>query len=169
MVAPTTLSAGAVRFRCGRFQRATTKITPINDIAFTTNAVPTPKAAMSTPARPGPIARARLNSIPLSADAASKSSFATSSGKTARHVGVSNASPADSANVRASNSHGEINPVMTSAANAIATDAIQISVKRISLRRSQMSPSAPAGQSEQEEWQRRRRLGERDIHWPSLE
>src|SRR5260370_3302806 len=51
---------------------------------------------------PGPTARARLNSIPLSAEAASRSSFATNSGRTARHVGVSKASPAESANVSAS-------------------------------------------------------------------
>src|SRR5216684_1777229 len=55
-----------------------------------------------TPANAGPTARARLNSIPLSAEAASRSSFATNSGRTARHVGVSKASPAESANVSAS-------------------------------------------------------------------
>src|SRR5438094_7475447 len=53
--------------------------------------------SITKPASAGPTARAKLNSMPLSADAAGRSSFSTSSGRTARQVGVSNASPADSA------------------------------------------------------------------------
>jgi hypothetical protein len=45
-----------------------------------------------------------LTSMPLSADAAARSCFPTSSGSTARHVGVSMASPAESANVSPSSS-----------------------------------------------------------------
>jgi hypothetical protein len=51
-------------------------------------------------------------------------------------------------------------PVMTSAAKATATRAIQISVKRISLRRSQISPSAPAGKAN-------RKKGNADAVWVS--
>ena len=60
---------------------------------------------MITPASAGPTARAKLNSMPFSAEAAARSSFEMISGRTARHVGVSIASPADSANVRPSSSH----------------------------------------------------------------
>jgi hypothetical protein len=57
-------------------------------------------------------------------------------------------------------SQGEMNPVITSAANATATNAIHISVKRISLRRSQMSPSAPAGNAN-------KKKGNADAVWVS--
>src|SRR5260370_10106455 len=78
------------------------RITPKKETTFATNAAATRAVAIRTPANAGPTARARLNSIPLSAEAASRSSFATNSGRTARHVGVSKASPAESANVSAS-------------------------------------------------------------------
>src|SRR6266404_8118273 len=99
-VAPVTVSGGVVRLTAGRFQRATTRITPKKDKVFNRNAAPIPANAITKPASAGPTARAKLNSMPLSADAAGRSSFSTSSGKTARQVGVSNASPADSAKVR---------------------------------------------------------------------
>src|SRR5260370_5161449 len=78
------------------------RITPKKETTFATNAAATPAVAIRTPANAGQTARARLNSIPLSAEAASRSSFATTSGRPARHVGVSKASPAESANVSAS-------------------------------------------------------------------
>jgi hypothetical protein len=81
----------------------------------------------------------------LSADAAARSSFVTISGRTARHLGVSNASPAERANVSASRSHGEITATIVVTASTVATPAIQNSVYRISRRRSTMSPMAPAG------------------------
>ena len=99
----------------------------------------------SFPASAGPTARAKLNSIPLSADAAGRSSFRTSSGRTARHVGVSNASPADNAKVRISSITGDIHPARVITANTRETASIHVSVKRISLRRSTISPTAPAG------------------------
>ena len=55
-------------------------------------------AAMSAPASAGPTARARLNSMPLSAEAVAKSSFRTSWGKNLPAMSAaSNASPADEA------------------------------------------------------------------------
>ena len=100
---------------------------------------------MSTPASAGPTARAKLNSMPLRADAAARSALPTSSGNTARQVGVSIASPAERANVSASSSHGEMKPPMVATASTIATPSIQNSQYRINLRRSTMSPIAPAG------------------------
>jgi len=72
------------------------------------NAEPTPATAMISPASAGPIARARLNSIPFTADAAARSCLATTSGKIARQAGLSSASPADNANVSTSNSTGDM-------------------------------------------------------------
>ncbi len=86
-----------------------------------------------------------LNSIPLSADAAGRSSLGTSSGSTARQVGVSNASPADKAKVKPSSSQGVIAPARVVTASTLATQTIQISAQSISLRRSTMSPIDPAG------------------------
>src|SRR5271155_3721249 len=111
-VAPVMVSGGAVRLRTGLFHFATTRMTPKNEKKFTTNAAATPAAAMTIPASAGPTARARLNSIPFSADAAASSSFGTSSGRMARQVGVSNASPAESANVNINSSQGDMNPLM---------------------------------------------------------
>src|SRR5437016_8657317 len=56
--------------------------------------------------RAGPIARAKLNSMPLSAMAGNKSSRGTTSGRTARHVGASSASPIERASVKSSSIHG---------------------------------------------------------------
>src|SRR6266436_2498551 len=146
-VAPVTVSGGVVRLTAGRFQRATTRITPKKDKVFNRNAAPIPANAITKPASAGPTARAKLNSMPLSADAAGRSSFSTSSGKTARQVGVSNASPADRAKVRMRSSTGDILPAIVIAASATATTTIHISVNRITLRRSTMSPMAPAGRA----------------------
>lgn len=99
MVAPVIVSGGVVCFRIGRFHLATTRITPQNDMTFATKAVETPATAITMPAAAGPTALARLNSMPFKADAAAKSSLDTNSGRTARQVGVSKASPADKANV----------------------------------------------------------------------
>ncbi len=105
------------------------------------------QAAMTMPASAGPTARARLNSIPLSADAAARSSLGTNSGRIARHVGVSNASPAESANVNTSSSQGDMKPAMVKTARSRAMPIIHDSVKRISLRRSKISPAEPAGRA----------------------
>src|ERR1700691_2245746 len=120
-VAPDNVSGGVARLRIGLFHLATTTMTPRNETQFTTNAVATPATAMTTPASAGPTARARLNSMPLSADAGPRSSLDTNSGRIARHVGVSNASPAESANVNTSSSHGDINPAMVTTARSSAT------------------------------------------------
>src|ERR1700684_1646094 len=138
-VAPVNVSGGVVRLRMGRFHLATTKITPQNDTKFVTKAVATPAAAITTPASAGPTARARLNSIPFSADAASRSSLGTNSGRIARHDGVSNASPAESANVNTSNNHGDMKPPMVKTARSSATPIIHDSVARTNLRRSKIS------------------------------
>src|ERR1700685_1049755 len=138
---------GAGRLRIGLFHPAHTRMTPKNDTEFATNAVATPAAAMIMPASAGPTARARLNSIPLSADAAARSSLGTSSGRIARHVGVSNASPAESANVNTSSSQGDMKPAMVKPARSRATPIIHDSVARTSLRRSKISPAEPAGRA----------------------
>ncbi len=83
--------------------------------------------------------------MPFKADAAARSSFLMISGSTARHVGVSMASPADNANVRPSSIAGDMSPAIVVTARTIATPAIHSSLHRISLRRSTMSPIAPAG------------------------
>src|SRR6202453_3416609 len=144
-VAPVNVSGGVVSLRTGLFHFATTRITPQNDTKFVTKAVATPAAAMTTPASAGPTARARLNSIPFSADAAARASLDTNSGRMARHDGVSNASPAESANVNTSSNQGDMNPPMVSTQRMSATPAIHASVARISLRRSTISPAEPAG------------------------
>src|SRR5579863_7336704 len=146
-VAPVNVSGGAVRLRIGLFHLATTRMTPKNDTKFATNAEATPAPVMMMPASAGPTARARLNSIPLSADASARSSLGTSSGRIARHVGVSNASPAESANVSASNSQGDMKPAMVKAARSRATPIIHDSVARTNLRRSKISPAEPAGRA----------------------
>src|SRR5262249_43421071 len=127
----------------GLFHLATTRMTPKNDTKLATKAVATPAAAITTPASAGPTALARLNSIPFRADAAARSSFDTTSGRIARQVGVSNASPAESANVSASNNQGVIILLMVSTARISATAIIQASVYRTNLRRSKISPAEP--------------------------
>src|ERR1700733_7347283 len=144
-VAPVNVSGGAVRLRIGLFHLATITMTPRNDRKFTANAPATPATAITTPASAGPTARARLNSIPFSADAAARSSLGTNSGRIARHDGVSNASPDDSANANISNNQGDMNPPMVSTQRRSATLAIHTSAARISLRRSTISPAEPAG------------------------
>src|SRR5262249_51530064 len=104
-------------------------------------------SATTAPASAGPTARARLNSIPFRADAAARSSFSTNSGKTARHVGDSNASPEAKAKVSIRRSSGEVRPPVVSAVSTAATATIQISQYRMSFRRSTMSPIAPAGKA----------------------
>src|ERR1700692_3341945 len=105
-VAPEKDSDGGLLFRTGLFHRATTRMTPKNDTKFVTKAAATPATDMITPASAGPTARARLNSIPLSAEAAARSSLGTHSGRIARHAGASNASPAESHNVSTKSIHG---------------------------------------------------------------
>jgi hypothetical protein len=83
-----------------------TTITPRKERTFRRKVVPTPAMAITTPARAGPTARARLNSIPFNVRAGDKSSFDTSSGKIALQAGDSRASPIESANVRKSKSQG---------------------------------------------------------------
>src|ERR1700688_2734743 len=144
-VAPEKDSGGALLLRTGLFHLATTRMTPKNDTKFATKAAATPATDMIAPASAGPTARARLNSIPLSADAAARSSLGTNSGRIARQVGVSNASPAESANVSASSSHGDMTPMIVRTARSSATTIIHDSVNRTSLRRSTMSPAEPAG------------------------
>src|SRR5271154_2133742 len=144
-VAPVNVSGGEVRLRTGRFHFATTKMTPKKDKKFTTKAAATPAAAITRPARAGPTARARLNSIPFNAEAAARSSLETNSGRIARHVGVSNASPADRANVNASRSQGDMKPPRVSTARSSAMKVIHVSVASTSLRRSRISPAEPAG------------------------
>jgi hypothetical protein len=136
-----------VLFRAGLFHRAITTITPKNEMALKQNAAPTPTAATMKPPNPGPNARARLNSIPFKASAAGKSSLLTNSGKIARHEGDSTASPIDNPSVSNSKSQGVITPKTVATVSTTATPSIQVSVPRISFRRSKMSPSAPAGKA----------------------
>src|SRR6202023_186664 len=146
-VAPARVSVGVARLTTGRFQRRMTRITPTNETALIRNAIPTPANATTAPASAGPMARAKLNSMPLSADAAGRSSFSTSSGSTARHVGDSKASPEDNANVRIRRSSGDMSPASVNPATSDATAIIHVSVPRMILRRSRMSPTAPAGRA----------------------
>src|SRR5271169_7043320 len=127
-VAPEKDSGGALLLRTGLFHLATTRTTPKNDTKFATNAVATPAAAMIMPASAGPTARARLNSIPFSADAAARSSLGTNSGRIARQAGVSNASPAERVNVSTSSSHGDMTPEIVKIARINAMPIIQDSV-----------------------------------------
>jgi hypothetical protein len=62
----------------------------------------------------------------------------------ARHAGVSNASPAESANVNARSSHGDMKPAIVKTARSSATPIIHDSVNKASLRRSRISPADPA-------------------------
>src|ERR1700719_1823807 len=94
-VAPEKDSGGALLLRTGLFHLATTRMTPKNDTKFATKAAATPATDMIVRASAAQPARARLNSLPLSAEAAARSSLGTNSGRIARHAGVSNASPAD--------------------------------------------------------------------------
>src|ERR1700683_4087040 len=144
-VAPEKDSGGALLLPTGLFHLETTRMTPKKDTKFATQAVATPATDMIVPASAGPTARARLNSIPLSAEAAARSSLGTNSGRIARHAGASNASPAESANVSTRSIHGDITPAMVKIARSNATPIIHDSVKRISLRRSTISPAEPAG------------------------
>src|SRR5580658_371174 len=146
-VAPEKDSSGALLLRTGLFHLATTRMTPKNDTKFAAKAVATPATDMIAPARAGPTARARLNSIPFSAEAAARSSLGTNSGRIACHAGVSNASPEESANVSTKSIHGDITPAILMIARINATPIIHDSVKRISLRRSTISPAEPAGRA----------------------
>jgi hypothetical protein len=79
--------------------------------------------------------------------AAGRSSFSTNSGRTARQVGDSKASPDDRAKVKTRSRIGDIIPASAIPASTDATTTIHISVNRIILRRSRMSPIAPAGRA----------------------
>src|SRR5258708_36949798 len=148
-VAPEKDFGGALIVRTGLFHRATTTMTQKNDTKFATNAVATPATDMIMPASAGPTALARLNSTPLSAEAAARSSLGTNSGRIARHAGVSNASPAESANVSTKSIHGDITPAIVKIARLNATPIIHDSVKRISLRRSRKCPAGARGEGRQ--------------------
>jgi len=63
-------------------------MTPQKEMTFTIKAVETPAAAITMPAAAGPMALARLNSIPFKADAGAKSSLDTNSGRMARQFGT---------------------------------------------------------------------------------
>ena len=172
-----------MRLRTGLFHRATTRMTPKKETKFTRNAVATPVTAMIRPANAGPTARARLNSIPFSADAFASSTLGTNSGKRARQDGVSNASPAESAKVNSSSNHGVIKPARVRITMSNATAAIHDSVARINLRRSTISPAALAqpesaqpppeetggGKGQQKEWQGRSGLDESDVTWAGMQ
>ena len=133
------------------------------------NAAPTLHAAITTPASAGPTARARLNSMPLSADADARSSFETSSGKTARQVGLSNASPAERANVRISSNSGDISPPKVRTASMIATPAIHISVKENQFPAIDDVADGSGWQSENKERQGARRLRQRNVESAGVE
>src|SRR5882757_11211132 len=64
-IAPDTVSRSEPGWRGGRFHRAITHNTPRYDAAFSENTVAIPNAAIRNPPSAGPIARARLNSMPL--------------------------------------------------------------------------------------------------------
>src|SRR6267378_809704 len=114
-------------------------------IAPSGNTVVILDATTSNPPCAGPIARARLNSMPFRAMAGINPSCGTTSGRTARQVGASSASPIDNASVKRSNAQGVIKCRAVRTASTTATENIHISVVSISFRRSKMSPKAPAG------------------------
>ena len=107
--------------------------------------MPIPAATIRNPPSAGPSARAKLNSIPFRAMAGIKPCCGTSSGRTARQVGASSASPIDKASVKRSSAQGVIKCSAVRIASATATENIHTSVVSISFRRSKMSPKAPAG------------------------
>jgi len=83
--------------------------------------------------------------MPFRAMADINPSCGTTSGRTARQVGASSASPIDKASVKRSSTKGVIKCSTVRTASTIATENIHISVVSISFRRSRMSPKAPAG------------------------
>ena len=144
-IAPDTVSRSGPGW-CGcRFHRAITHSTPRYDIAFSENTVAIPDAAMRNPPSAGPIARAKLNSMPFRAMAGINPSCGTTSGRTARQVGASSASPIDKASVKKSRTQGVIKCSTVRTASTTAAENIHTSVVSISFRRSKMSPKAPAG------------------------
>src|SRR5580704_3108085 len=159
-VAPVKVSVGNLLFVTGRFHLAMTTITPRNEIAFTKNAVLTPARAMITPPNAGPTARARLNSIPLRARAGVNSDRGTNSGKMARQAGDSIASPMERAKVSSSRNQGLIRRRYVAITRITDTASIQVSVPKISLRRSTMSPIEPAGSAS-------RKKGKAEAVWIS--
>jgi hypothetical protein len=130
-------------------------MTPKNDAQFVKKAVATPATDMIGPASAGPTARARLNSIPLSAEAAARSSFGTNSGRIARQAGASNASPAESANVSTKSIHGDITPAMVKMAR------INAAVDDIA--------SGACWKGQQKIWQGSGSLRQRNVNRPGTE
>src|SRR5260370_38140288 len=89
-----------------RFHKYNTIITPTKEIAFNTNAGPTPINPTTSPPSAGPAARARLNPMELSPIAAGNSDRGTSSGTIACHAGPFIGAPSPTANATASSVTG---------------------------------------------------------------
>jgi hypothetical protein len=82
---------------------------------------------------------------------------------------IRDASPTDRAKVRMRSSTGEILPAMVITASTTATTTLQISVNRISLRRSTMSPIGPGRESQNKERQDGCSLRQGYIHRSGIE
>ena len=84
---------GTLSLRCSSPTRSrhSEQSTATNEAALSMNTHPLPMAAMSTPATAGPIRRAALNEVELSATAFERSASPTSSETNVWRAGASNA------------------------------------------------------------------------------
>jgi hypothetical protein len=120
-------------------------MTPTNEAALARKTAPGLVAATSTPPIAGPTARAMFMETPFKAAAWGISSRSTSSGWTACHEGRSTADPRPMPNVSASTVQMPIWCISVSAPRTAAQISMNNWLASISLRRSKMSPIAPAG------------------------
>ena len=133
--------------RIGLFHLVTTTMTPRNDRKFTTNAAATPARGYNEARERGTHCPGEIELDPVQRRCCRKIVFGNQFRQNCAPRGVSNASPAESANVNTSNSQGDMNPPMVKTTRSNATPIIHDSVNRTSLRRSTISPAEPAGRA----------------------
>jgi hypothetical protein len=107
------------------------------------NAAGIPSAATVTAAAAGPIARARLYVIELSASALRRSDGGTSDDTNACEAGAENAEPTPSASEKPITTATPASPANASAASTAVSAAAPSCVTRITFRRSNRSATAP--------------------------
>ena len=107
-----------------RRQRASTTTTTTKDRALSRNAACGPYQATTTPAKAGPIARARLMPRLFRAIAGCSCARGTSSGTVAAQAGVFSAAPQASAKVNASSPQALIQPSAVQVASSRAISSI---------------------------------------------
>jgi hypothetical protein len=144
-MASSTSSGGSSLGRAWGRQRNTTISTPTTETAFSRNTAAGPIAAMITPARAGPTARAMLYVALLRATAFGISGRGTSSGRIACQAGAVAALPRPMAKLRPRSSQGPTASSPVRAARSRPMTSIQLWVSSSSRRRSTTSARAPAG------------------------